>query len=110
MATLGRGLAFLEPQKTIFLRQASLIGRDNAPSLVEGTGRIDMPSLNEMGFELIGTPTDIRYALAQLNGINQSPYDGLARPRLVGVSDDAIEWAGGYVIPEVDENEGIWSF
>jgi hypothetical protein len=108
--TLNRWRAFQNTPKTIVFPHLELIGRDHEPPLVIGSGEVRMESQDIFSFNLRGTPADIRYALAAAARHREAPYDGLARPRLVGTDEEGVAWLGGYTTPLIDHHKQPWTF
>jgi hypothetical protein len=110
MATLDRWRPFLTTPKTLVFPRFELIGLDHEPSVVVGSGTVEMVSPTSFAFILDGVPANIEYAIAKLNRLRKNPYDGSARLRLFGVDSEGIEWAGGYTTPVVDMARNTWRF
>jgi hypothetical protein len=53
---------------------------------------------------------DIPYAVAATSRHRAAPYDGLARPRLLGTDSDGVKWSGGYTIPRIADHHQLWTF
>ena len=110
MVTLDRWREFAATPKALVFPRLELIGRDHAPPIVAGAGEIRMDTPSQFAFTLSGTPTDIGYALRELNRHRDNPYDAQARPRLIGIDAAGISWSGGYTIPHVTTRSSGWTF
>jgi hypothetical protein len=110
MLTINRWRAFQEVPKTIVFPRLELIGRDHEPPIVVGSGEVRMESRESFSFKLRGTPEDIPYALAAASQRRDAPYDGLARPRLLGTDSEGVTWLGGYTIPQIATHHHPWTF
>ena len=110
MVTLDRWREFAATPKALVFPRLELIGRDHAPPIVTGAGEIRMDTPSQFAFTLSGTPTDIGYALRELNRHRDNPYDAQARPRLIGIDAAGIRWSGGYTIPHVTTRSSGWTF
>jgi hypothetical protein len=110
VATLDRWREFVTTPKTLVFPRLELIGRDHEPPIVVGAGEIRMDSTVDFAFTLRGIPTDIGYALRELNRHRDNPYDAQARPRLIGTDAAGISWSGGYTIPHVTTRSSGWTF
>jgi hypothetical protein len=102
MATLDKWRSFTNTPTTVVFPQLKLIGRDFAPPIASGAGEVRMRVPGVIEFTLDGTPTNVGYALAEIQRLRENPYDGLARWRLEGIDSDGNEWNGGYTAPELD--------
>ncbi len=112
-ATLDRWRPFLRAPQTLAFPRLALMGRDHAPLIVEGSGEVRIPSLNRFEYTLKGIPSDIAYALRSRRRMDEDPYDGLARFRLVGTDVAGREWTFGYTKPTVeigDVDGDEWTF
>jgi len=69
-----------------------------------------MASPSEFSFALRSTPADVPYACEEIRRQKESPYDGLARFRLVGVDHEGLEWSFGWTIPKVEIGQTFWTF
>jgi hypothetical protein len=110
MLTLDRWRSLLATPRTLAFPRLELIGRDHSPPIVVGAGEVRMASPSSFEFTLVGMPDHPGYALTELNRLRENLYDGLARPRLIGVDADGIEWNGGYIIPQVSIHGNTWTF
>ncbi len=50
------------------------------------------------------------YAYEEIRRQRESPYDGLARFRLVGVDHEGVEWSLGWTVPRVEIGQPTWTF
>lgn len=110
MATLDRWRELVATPKTLVFPRLELLGRDHAPSIVAGSGEVRMESPTDFTFTLTGSPSDVKYALAETNRQKENPYDGLARFRLVGTDTAGVNWAGGYTVPQIEVRSAAWTF
>ena len=110
MLTLDRWREFLATPKTLVLPRMELIGFDHTPPIVVGSGEIQMNSPHEFAFNLTGTPSDIGYALKEINRLREDIYAPAARFRLSGTDDKGVNWMGGWTVPRVDMIQNGWTF
>jgi hypothetical protein len=108
--TLDRWRGFLTVPKTVIFPRLELLAYDNEPRIVTGAGEVQLESLDRFSFRLRGNPEDIDYALSASSRYRTAPYDGLARPRLVGTDSDGVSWLGGYTIPLIETASPTWTF
>jgi hypothetical protein len=108
MLTLDRWREFLTTPKTLILPHMELIGFDPEPPIVVGSGEIQMSSPHEFTFNLSGAPSNIPYALSEINRQRENIYDANARFRLIGTDDKGINWMGGWTFPRIDMRQKRW--
>ena len=95
---------------TIECSQVTLLAGDHEPPIVSGPGTITPVSSTRFEYRLQGMPDDIAHALKSLHRLEQDPYDGRLRSRLIATTCTGEELTGGWTRPRVDIDEKPWIF
>ena len=96
----------------IACRQMTLLAGDHEPPVVVGEGEITVLTTTSFEYTLRGLPADVGHALRSVRRIEDDPYNGLLRQRLIATTSDGVELTGGWTIPRVHlgEDDGEWEF
>ena len=108
--TLERWQHLLAAPQTLRCPKMTLMAGDWEPPIVEGSGEIRFTTPAGFEFTLDGMPDDIGYTLRQLKRQRDNSYDGLKRFRLVAMTDDGVEYAAGWTIPDLTTGDTAWNF
>lgn len=110
MALLDPWRSFLDVPKAVTFPRLALMGQDHEPLVAEGSGKVHFETLLRTTYTLTGIPNDITYALRELRRMRESPYDPLARLRLIGTDAEGVEWSLGWTSPRIESGEDVWKF
>lgn len=110
MATLDPWRRFLNAPQVIEFPCMKLIAGDFEPEVVIGSGEVRIPDLHHFEFTLEGIPSDFGHAMRSLRAIENAPYEGLARLRLLGTDAHGMEWMLGWTVPQVSPGDNAWRF
>lgn len=107
---LNRWTRFLTAPQTLNFPRLELIAGDWEGPVVVGSGEVRSNDLHGFKFSLEGVPGDLAHAMRSIRRIDQEPYNGLARLRLVGTDSDGVEWMLGWTIPSYSIGNSSWTF
>lgn len=110
MLTLDRWREFAVTPKVLRFPKLELIGHDHEPPIIVGAGEVRMDTPESFTFKLSGVPSDIGYALREMNHRKANIYDPLARLRLIGFDDSGRHWSGGWTMPALSAVGNNWIF
>ena len=110
MPALDRLRPYLTAPVNLSFARMTLLCRDFEPALVEGEGVFTMQSEQSFEYRLTGAPLDPDHVMRMMSRATESRYDPMEQFRLVMWTEDGEEWAGGWTVPSVEIENGVWVF
>ncbi|MFT4253065.1 MAG: hypothetical protein QM608_11320 [Caulobacter sp.] len=110
MSLLERWTPFLSAPVTLSFPTLELLADGHEPPIAIGHGEVVSPDLHRFEYTLVARPTDLARAMRAIRRIDEEPYDGTARLRLVGTDADGVEWMLGWTAPRYEIGADSWRF
>lgn len=101
---------FFRDGGTMEFPQMTLAGMDGEPAVLEGRGRIEMPTPDKMIVHIEGKPEDLRHSLHAINRLRDNPYDPLCHFRLHMTDTFGCRWSAGCELERIEPGDAQWSF
>lgn len=101
---------FFREGGTMEFPQMTLAAMDGGPAVLEGSGRIEMPTPDKMIVRLEGRPEELSHSLLAINRMHENPYDPLCRFRLHMTDTFGCAWSAGCEVERIEPGDAQWSF
>lgn len=103
-------MPFFRDGGTMEFPQMTLAGMEGEPAVLEGRGRIEMPTPDRMIVHLEGRPEDLRHSLHAINRLRDNPYEERYRFRVHMTDTLGWKWSAGCEVEQIDLGDEKWSF
>ncbi len=80
-----------------------MTGRDFEPAVFVGPGRIELKNSVTAEFRMFASPQADRNGFIKVHLAHANPYEMLDQFRLFATDFEGTEWAGGWLVPRIEE-------
>jgi hypothetical protein len=80
-----------------------MTGRDFEPAVFVGPGRIELKNSTAAEFRMFASPQADSSGLIKVHLAHANPYEMLDQFRLFATDFEGTEWAGGWLVPRIEE-------
>jgi hypothetical protein len=80
-----------------------MTGRDFEPAVFVGPGRIELKNSTTAEFRMFASPQADSSGLIKVHLAHANPYEMLDQFRLFATDYEGTEWAGGWLVPRIEE-------
>lgn len=88
----------------------TLAGMEGEPAVLEGRGRIEIPTPEKMMVHLEGRREDLRHSLRAINRLRDNPYEERFRFRVHMTDTLGCTWSAGCEVEQIEPGDEKWSF